>query len=384
MTWGGARPGAGRPKRSADPRARALLSAVRSAPPPTLFTEGRTYLEQLKDLQKGSPAMLAQTPPAPGSVHWYHDQAQAPAPSTWRVTLSDVLAMEILRNSGPARPDDRAKIEFMAEDIKVGNWCWHGQALTIEGGKLADGRKRCCAVLKAGRSIQTLICFRPLADQAAAHLTPAPIPAPIPATPALDLAPPPPPAPPEPDPTPEPDAIAQLTDAGFKWCAMTVAATRMILVFERSRGTTVNGGGSIPDAAIVDRVKADDAIQAAAVWASVKRRHLKFYLPATQVMVCFYLLAREHRKHAAAFLDRVIGGGGTVPGHPAYAVRRAIFSQVKDDPSTKLHREQQIDVVVQGWNAYRAGLDLDRVAPWSGTLTPLQGAARGNDGDVRA
>lgn len=76
------------------------------------------------------------------------------------LTITPDLADYILQKNENNRNISNPSVRKMADDIKNGDWQANGQSIIIDTeGRLNDGQHRLNAVLLAGKSIKTLVCF---------------------------------------------------------------------------------------------------------------------------------------------------------------------------------------------------------------------------------
>jgi hypothetical protein len=73
-------------------------------------------------------------------------------------TVTPVLAEQFLHCSAPNRPIRKKHVQVLAGAIQRGEWKANGEAIIFDQqGKMIDGQHRCNAVIKAGRSIKSLV-----------------------------------------------------------------------------------------------------------------------------------------------------------------------------------------------------------------------------------
>lgn len=72
-------------------------------------------------------------------------------------TITPKKAKDMLKMNEGNRPLNAAHVDFLAGEIKAGNWKVNGESIKVGKTKLIDGQHRLSAIIQAGKSIKTLV-----------------------------------------------------------------------------------------------------------------------------------------------------------------------------------------------------------------------------------
>jgi hypothetical protein len=73
-------------------------------------------------------------------------------------TITPAVATELLERNEVNRTLQRKRVEMYASDISAGRWTLNGESIVVAlTGDLIDGQHRCHAVVKAGKSIKSVV-----------------------------------------------------------------------------------------------------------------------------------------------------------------------------------------------------------------------------------
>lgn len=257
------------------------------------------------------------------------------------IDLTPALAKEFLLHNRENRMIRVAKLGQYIDDIKEGRWELNGEGLIFaKGGVMNDGQHRCEAVVRAGKTIKTIITFgvtresRQTVDNGAAR------------GPADHLA-----------------------IEGLEYPMETAAVTRFVLAFERSGNRKMTDTNRVSAAKIVERAMTDLRLGEAAKYGKTAYSKARSVAPASVLGFCYYVFADIHPKIATTYLTGVVTGANLDPESPAYMVRERLIAL--DRPL----RETRMELIFYGWNAHYEGRTLGRMPPIRLELPALAGIA---------
>lgn len=275
--------------------------------------------------------------PAAGTVNWLNQCIERGKSEilTERAVVTPGLAAEVLRRNPDNRNISPTKAEHYARDMASGRWAENGETIIISSdGLLNDGQHRMQAVIDANAPVPFLFVFgvardtRTTVDQGKAR-----------------------------------SAGDYLEMEGSQYARNAATTAKFVIAYERGGERNINQRRTVTNAEILERVRADTDIIASTAFA---HRHLKDYrslFSLTVMAACHYILADIHPAEAAAFLDSVATGENLKRGDPAFAVRQAFMTD-------KRERQEAMEIIFHGWNAFRQGRDLKQAKAY-GTLPAL-------------
>jgi hypothetical protein len=288
----------------------------------------KTGLAKLKEIAMATVAQIAPSGKAPaGTVHWLNECIERGKASRFseEVMLTPGLAGELLRRNEGNRNVRNVKLAQYIADIAAGRWVVNGEPIIVsKDGQLNDGQHRCMAVIEANRPIVVSMAFgydratRLTIDQGAARCT-----------------------------------ADYLSMEGVRNAAHQAAIARLIIAYEANEGQSLANSNRITTAEMRSRVAADSGIDNSAAFGVHYNAKARYYVAATVLGFCHYVLSDIHEDDAAAYLGQVATGEGLKAKDPAYAVRERLLSAGKCGAEKKVH------IIFRGWNAYRQGRKLD-------------------------
>lgn len=258
---------------------------------------------------------------------------------------SEIFTARILINPGVAanllerNPDNRGisptKAEHYATDMAAGRWADNGETIIVSDcGLLNDGQHRMQAVIDSNSVLPFTFVFgvprdtRLTVDQGRART-----------------------------------AGDYLGMSQTKYAVEAATATKWLIAYERSGGKGISLRSKVTNAEVIQRVRSDDDIVASAAYAVHHYPITRSLFSKTVMGVAHYILSEIHEGEAKVFLDSVALGENIKRGDPAFAVRQAFMAE-------KRERQDALEIIFHGWNAYRQGRPL-KVAKCYGTLPAL-------------
>lgn len=271
------------------------------------------------------------------TIHWLNsclDRAASETFTEWATIPPGVAAAFLERNEGN-RNISPTKAEHYALDMAAGRWTENGETIIVSAdGSLNDGQHRLQAVIDSNTPIRFLFVFgvsrdsRATVDQGKAR-----------------------------------SAGDFLAMQGVHYASNAATAAKFIMAYERSGGKNISLRSKLTNAEIVARVKADDEIVKSTVFAFHHYQEYRALFSVTVMASCHYVLAEIHPKDAAEYLAQVALGESIKRGDPAFAVRAAFLAE-------KRERQDAMEIIFHGWNAYRQGRPL-KIAKRYGALPAL-------------
>lgn len=236
------------------------------------------------------------------------------------VELSPSIATELLENNPTNRPVTRSRIETYAKDIVEGRWQLNGEPIIISReGLLNDGQHRCNAVIKAERSIPTLVVFG--VDRESRKTT---------------------------------DIGAAKTAGSFAGMdgipnANTVAGiARLVLCYRETGG--VQNTRLVTNTQVSEFIADNtESIVEMGRTANHYQRDLVRLVSPTVFGFCYYICAEKSREAADEFYHAVATGEMLASNDPAFIVRSRFASL------GKAARQAKAELMFHGWNAFRRG-----------------------------
>jgi hypothetical protein len=247
---------------------------------------------------------------------------------TVETDLTLEMAEALLSRNPENRKISRLIVNAMKQDIINGNFVFNGEPIIISmEGLMNDGQHRCIAVKETKLPIHTLIVFgvtrdsRLSVDQGKNRL-----------------------------------ASDYLSIQGYEH-SRSQAAVAVLLNMYRRNGkivtdkNTYNRGTKIE---LTNLVKSDSQILV-----SVKKvanaRSLNSLGGATILAFCHYLFNQIEKEDAEIFIEQMIKGENLQAGDPAFSVRECLINR------KKLSKQEKIEAIFRGWNAFRERRKLIKV-----------------------
>jgi len=263
--------------------------------------------------------------PEAGTVHWFNECVERGKREVFSetVTVTPGLANVILGFNPDNRNLRAAKIAQFAADMRNGRWAFNGEPVIIaKTGELNDGQNRLNAVIEANTSTAFLFVFgveretRLTVDQGAAR-----------------------------------SAADYLWMEGVSNATAVASIGRLVIAYERSGFDNVNSANEVTNAEVRARADGDDRLHAAAAFAVKHHKETRNFAAPAIIGFCYYVLSDENKADADAYMTQVCVGEGLKKNDPAYVVRDRLLNLGRNRP-------QKIEIILRGWNSYRAGRPL--------------------------
>jgi hypothetical protein len=240
------------------------------------------------------------------------------------VELTPELAAALLSRNESNRKLRSTKLDQYIRDIEEDRWQFNGETITVSNdGKLNNGQHRCHAVLSAGKSIETLLVFGVTRESRSTVDTGA-------TRGAQDF----------------------LALEGYTQPNTLSALTRFVITYERNEGKHFGSLNRVTHAEVISRSREEAALDEASVFAYAHHKKSRRLAPPSVLAFCYYLFSKKDKEATKEFMDQVILGIGLAADDPAYVTREKLFE------TSSLVREQKIEILIRGWNAFRAGRKL--------------------------
>lgn len=231
------------------------------------------------------------------------------------------------------------KVDQFADAIRRGEWTYNGQACAFDrGGHLLDGQHRCLAVIRAGKSIPTLVTWGIDAD----------------AQDTMDVG-----------------SARSFADAlsmrGVKSASEVASVIRHLYFFRRYERIGVRG--EVPTIVQLHPIHdefADRAEEAVKIGSAIKRAGIR--VPTSVTGLLYILFSQVDKDDADVFFDRLRTGLELSEDDPIYALRRLILKQMT--------KQYQIDVahiaalIIKAFNKWRRGESATLLSWRPGGATP--------------
>lgn len=260
------------------------------------------------------------------------------------MTVTPQQALTWLEKNSSNRPLSHARIRQYVKDILDGNFGLTGEAIRFfEDGSLADGQHRLTSIVKACKSVETLVVFG-LSKSVAAYID----------TGKSRSA---------------GDVLCMFSGVGDLDAKALGTAIRMITNHDAARhwsSTTMSGNAGLTNANIQDYYREhEDDLQAALEWVREFGKYKDAVIPRASQLGLYYLFSRENPKLAHDYLVKIIHGVN-VEAKSTHAVIREIL--LRDLTRTrKLDLRTKLYTVVKGFNSEnkRKGISTTGGALWT-------------------
>ena len=239
------------------------------------------------------------------------------------VLVSPGMAEALLRRNDDNRSITRHRVDLYAKDMIAGNWRLNGEPIIISReGLLNDGQHRLAAIIKTGIPMQCMMTFgieretRTTTNQGGGK-----------------------------------GAGDYLKMSGVKNSNIVAGAARMLCEYDASGGTSCNTS-HITNAQTMKRV--DNDLVELSSFIIRHKEQLKPFVAPSPALLCYYLFSHIDSEAADRYFVSVASGLNLGLGNPALAVRNKLLAMPRG-------REDKIEVIMHGWNAYRTGRKLTLV-----------------------
>lgn len=239
------------------------------------------------------------------------------------VTLTPAIAAAWLEANKTNRPVRRKHVQFLAGEIKAGNWKLNGQAIIIaENEDILDGQHRLLAVIEAGKSIETLVIYGVERD----------------AFSTIDTG-----------------AVRTSSDALFLHfqdipaCTVTCVATAAQWCYRLERGYLLMRDRLSNTDAIAYVQKHLSLLQCAETIQTFPRENRPLSLGIGCAL--YEMFSRKHGALADSFIAALYTGENVTRSDPEWQLRHAFLRDAQR--TTKLPPTAKIRMCVKGWNYRR-------------------------------
>jgi len=263
---------------------------------------------------------------AAGTVDWFNacvERGKKEPGFTAATVVTPGLANVLLSKNPDNRSLRAAKTAQYASDMRQGRWAFNGEPIIVaKTGELNDGQNRLAAIIESNTPTKFLFVFgvdrdsRLTVDQGAAR-----------------------------------SAADYLGMEGVPNSTVVASLTRPVLAYEKSRGDNINAANQITNAEVRERADRDVHIHESASFATHHRPSTRPFAAPAIIGFCHYVLSGQHPGDAEEYMTQVCTGEGLKKNDPAYTVRDRLFNLGRN-------RDQKIEVILRGWNAYHSGRPL--------------------------
>ena len=262
-----------------------------------------------------------QTPPAPGTVHWFNECVKRGHREVFMevCTISPGLAGQMLTANDGNR-SVKSKVNQYADDMRADRWTFNGEPILIaDTGELNDGQHRLLALIDANVALPFAVMFglarasRITVDQGAAR-----------------------------------GAGDYLAMTGTQNAMSVSTIARLLLAYEASNSQSIDTK-PVTNAQVVERAHRDNSIAASAHFGVTEGRSAALYAPVTLIGFCHNIFSKVDQAAAEDFLRQVSTGENLKPGCAAIAVRERLLVVGKS-------RQAKVAIMFRGWNFYRRNM----------------------------
>jgi hypothetical protein len=264
------------------------------------------------------------------------------------MTVTPQKALEWIEKNTSNRPLSHARIRQYVKDITDGNFGLTGEAIRFfEDGTLADGQHRLTAIVKACKSIETLVVFG-LSKSVASYIDTGK------SRTAGDVL----------------CMFSGVGDADAKALATTI---RMIVHHDAGRhyAATSGSGNGNTSTAMTNREIQDfyrdneEALSDAMDWVRAHGKFTNAVIPRAAQTALYYLFKRANAPLAHDYLSKIIHGMNVEPKSTQASVREILLRDLSS--TRKLDLRSKIYTVVKGFNSEhkRRGISSAKGALWT-------------------
>jgi hypothetical protein len=141
---------------------------------------------------------------------------------------------------------------------------------------------------------------------------------------------------------------------GLANATATASIARLVIAYEQSGYDNINDANYVTNAQVRARAETDEQLRASASFASGHHKATRNFAAPAIIGFCHYVLSGEHAGDAAAYMLQICTGEGLKKNDPAYVVRDRLLNLGRI-------RGHKIEIILRGWNAYRANRPLKLV-----------------------
>lgn len=271
---------------------------------------------------------IREVKPVSGTVHWLNECIERGKRELFTevVTVTPALANVILNRNPENRRIRPAKLAQFTADIRAGRWALNGETIVIaKTGELNNGQHRLNAIIEANTPTPIIFAFgveretRLTVDQGGARS----------AADYLGM-----------EGTPNSTAVASIA--------------RLIIGYEQSGRDNITRANQVTNAEVRERAGRDEALHASASFAVHHVKSTRPFAAPAIIGFCHYILTDEHAGDADAYMAQICTGESLKKTDPAFVVRDRLLSLGRN-------REHKIEIILRGWNSYRANRPLKLV-----------------------
>lgn len=220
-------------------------------------------------------------------------------------------------------------VEQYARDMAAGKWQLTGESISFDrDGNLIDGQHRLQAIIRSGVTVEltTVWGLDPQVQE------------------VLDTG-------------MKRRAADQLAIRGYKHAALTAAAARLAILYERGRTVTNGPQGAVSHSEIFDYLRRHPELMDVVAQSAVFDHLID--MPRSATAMTFWELWRVDAQPAAEFFGRLADGVNLESGSPILALR----SRLRQLKSARTRSDPQVFVSLtfRAWNAWRSGATVSKL-----------------------
>lgn len=245
--------------------------------------------------------------------------------NTTTVTISPSKAEKMLEMNINNRPVSERHVDFLAGEIKAGNWKLNGESIKVGRDRIIDGQHRLYAIIRANKAIKTLV--------------------------STGLA----------------DDVFDTVDTGRNRTGSDILALRgegyvtalsAMLLLTRRYYKQKNFGerGKVSN---VELEKLLEEFPECRDFAGVGPKCTGLIAPRV-IEFCYYVFSKVDKDDADKFIEQVCTGNNLPNRHPILALRNKIITAKLS--GNKFHVDATIHMMFKAWSMVRAGKRTSRIA----------------------
>lgn len=296
------------------------MEALRRQADPENHFPGTHFVEDIREEIKADEHDL-ESPE--GAEAWFNNRVKMGSKNihTEQALMTPALADVLIAHNDGNRPIRVAKLSQYVDDITNNRWEFNGETIIIsKEGLMNNGQHRAMAVQETGIPIPVLFVFgimretRKTVDTGSMR-----------------------------------GPHDQLSADGYPQPTTMAALARFVLSYERNENKGFANLSRISGPDVYERAVNDPAVAPAASYPYRHASQSKRLAPPSVFGFCYYAFSKVDAKQADDFLEQVITGVGLAADSAAYVTREKLMEL------SGLHREQKIEVLFRGFNAFRKG-----------------------------
>lgn len=246
-------------------------------------------------------------------------------------TITPTIARELLQRNTGNRKLTESHVDFLAAEMKKGNWVFDGQPIRLtEGGALLDGQHRLNAIIKANVASEFLVVTG----------------VPLESFKVMDTG-------------KSRSASDVLSIKGYEHYS-TIAAAAKFLIYHNagnnSDGSATGGTNKISNSSILEFVEKTPEITELAPEATKLYKAFAKITPSSHILSYRYLFNQKDSVKSKEFWYQVCYGLGLEASSPTKLLRDKL---TKDKLSkASLPSREKKALIIKAWNAFRLGRTL--------------------------